>query len=106
MMTPSLLEHLKYLLGLFDRRYAVSKNFKDLCVVEVLKKLVRTGEIDETLVLELAHHPEHNTSDFEDAVKFLRNYLREVMPQVQDPKGLYQKLLCLDLNASEYLLLA
>lgn len=105
-MTPSLLEHLKYLLGLIDRKYAASKNFKDLCIVEVLKKLVRTGEIDEALASELAHHPEHNTSDFEGAIKFLRDYLREVMPQVQDPNGLYQKLLCLDLNAGEYLILA
>jgi hypothetical protein len=104
-MNASLLENLQYLLSVFERKHRISKSFQDLCIIEALKMLTAQGTIDEFDLISLCQTDEDLVT-FQKSMQFLKNYVDRAGVLVSDPNGIYCKLLVLEENAREYVLLA
>ena len=104
-MNASLLENLIYLLGVFERRYRLAKTFRDLCIIEALKQLTTEDTIEEFQLISLCQNDE-DVKTFQKSMQFLKNYAEAAGVLIADPKGIHQRLLVLEENAREYVLLA
>jgi len=104
-MNASLLENLTYLLGVFERKYRLAKTFQDLCIIEALKMLATEGTIEEFQLISLCQTDE-DVVTFQKSMQFLKNYVDKASILVSDPNGIYRRLLVLEENAREYVLLA
>ncbi|MEI7792883.1 MAG: hypothetical protein WCI57_05365 [Candidatus Berkelbacteria bacterium] len=104
-MNASLLENLNYLLGVFERKYRSAKTFQNLCIIEALKMLTTEGTIEEFQLISLCQTDE-DVITFQKSMQFLKNYVDKAGTLISDPNGIYCKLLVLEENAREYVLLA
>lgn len=104
-MNASLLENLQYLLSVFERKHRISGSFQDLCIIEALKMLTTNGTIDEFDLVSLCQTDE-DVETFQKSMQFLKNYVEQANALIADPNGIYRRLLVLDQNAREYVLLA
>lgn len=104
-MNASLLENLNYLLGVFERKYRSAKTFQDLCIIEALKMFTTDGTIHEFELINLCQTDE-DVKTFQKSMQFLKNYVEQANVLIADPNGIHRRLLVLEQNAGEYLLLA